>query len=135
MENLGLKLSSRLCRLMKVLEDEGVRYNVTEDGNTVILPLKDELTVVIGDNQAPSKYDPFCYTAVCLAESKESVEKEYEGYASSKPISLRLASWACRERSKVTGSKAFNVSNYDHTLYEIKSALAQYLNPTSEVLN
>lgn len=37
MENLGLKLSSRLCRLMKVLEDEGVRYNVTEDGNTVFI--------------------------------------------------------------------------------------------------
>ena len=135
MENMGLKLSSRVNRLMKVLEDEGVRYNVTEDGNTVILPLKDELTVVIGDNLAPSVYDPFCYTGVCLAESKDEILAGYEEYTKDKPISLRLASWACRERSKKSGSIAFKVSQYDHTLYEIKAALAQYLNPVNEVLN
>ena len=135
MENLGFKLSTRLYRLVKMLEGEGVSYSLSEDNTTVFLSLEDELTVVIGDNLADSRYNPYCYAATCLSESKESVEKAYEGYVASKPISLRLASWACRERSKATGSKEFKVSKFNHTLFDIEKALSQYFAPTSEVLS
>ena len=135
MEKLELKLSSRLYRLTKVLDGAGVNYTITDDCSTVVLPLEEELTVVIGDNLSPGVYEPNCYSAVCLAESSEHVQKEYEGYVASKPISLRLATWACRERSKETGIQEFGVSSLHHTLYEIKSALKQYLSVSDRVLN